>query len=661
MRMYDIKNEKDSIDILAEEISSILTECFASDGMLMESDLSNSQIEILFRTLAAERNAGTSIQSQTKNNIATIGKALGVPKKMAIKVQTTLKDLTKKLESNEMVQKAESGASWAIDKLDNKVAIAQKKAREALENTEGGEKFMSSLDSIGKYAKNNPKKTAFAIGALTAVTTFVTGGMGGPVTGLLIRGSLEMIKGEKFSSAVKKGAITAALGGAVGGIFGMASDQISDLVASAVANDAVPELEIIANEIQGYRTVSVKLTGTGGNYFNSMIMSPEYSDAFNDIMQEDPDLRDNDYLRKRAAQISKLDELFSEVEANTDQDELSSKIEKYKELGQESQEVYNDTIPLVNVANAASAGIAGGSAEAKANESVQLDEGPVDFAKRAARKAGIMDREKFTKEDLYKAWVDTGKPTDSDEIYNFLKKSPFRISKREFWDATAVYEKIPEDVLDLVQIIKKHGMEDAVLDLLSSEFKIKTKVSESILFEKDLADRDIKSFFLTLAKEYNATSRNSTENVNAHVKKWADQINKMEDKNQRIAMVKEIVNFLANRHGETEWKNVYKGVQKLIKDLEMDPNITLKAIQSINDGKVMEKAMFYVCNKLLSECNMSWSNLHTRPITEGTMVRFRPILLQRKALMEDIFIDLINFEKIHNNRQYLQLGRYKKD
>jgi hypothetical protein len=75
---------------------------------------------------------------------------------------------------------------------------------------------MAAIDKLGQYARANPGKTAFAIGTLTAIAAFATGPAGGAVAGQVLRAATELLKGEQLSSALGKGAKSAAIGGLVG-------------------------------------------------------------------------------------------------------------------------------------------------------------------------------------------------------------------------------------------------------------------------------------------------------------------------------------------------------------------------------------------------------------------------------------------------------------
>lgn len=93
-------------------------------------------------------------------------------------------------------------------------------------------KTMAIVDQLGQYAKANPGKTAFVIGALTAVAAFAAGPAGGAVAGQVLRGAVELLKGEKLSTAVGKGIKTAAFGYLTGSVL----DAIGDWFRSWTMN-----------------------------------------------------------------------------------------------------------------------------------------------------------------------------------------------------------------------------------------------------------------------------------------------------------------------------------------------------------------------------------------------------------------------------------------
>jgi hypothetical protein len=123
-------------------------------------------------------------------------------------------------------------------------------------------KTMAVIDQLGQYARANPGKTAFVIGALTAVAAFSTGPAGGAVAGQVLRGAVELLKGENLSTAVGKGAKSAAIGGALGAGITALGDYFGNI-------------EVVARQIPGYTQLtqlgfhrtSIRIGGNNPGFF----------------------------------------------------------------------------------------------------------------------------------------------------------------------------------------------------------------------------------------------------------------------------------------------------------------------------------------------------------------------------------------------------------
>ena len=101
--------------------------------------------------------------------------------------------------------------------------------------TEKFPKLAKNISAVGEWAKANPKKTAAVVGVLTAIASLATGPIGGAIAGQILRGTSELLKGEKLSTAVGKSAKSAALGGlvglgaeAIGDMFNQGAEYIKD-------------------------------------------------------------------------------------------------------------------------------------------------------------------------------------------------------------------------------------------------------------------------------------------------------------------------------------------------------------------------------------------------------------------------------------------------
>jgi hypothetical protein len=129
-------------------------------------------------------------------------------------------------------------------------------------------KTMATVDQLGQYAKANPGKTAFVIGALTAVAAFAGGPAGGAVAGQVLRGAVELLKGEKLSTAVGRGVKA----GAYGFLAGMGVKELGEYLGA---------VEVVKENIPGYTGLAkIKFmregTGTPFQYIEGTIPSKLY-------------------------------------------------------------------------------------------------------------------------------------------------------------------------------------------------------------------------------------------------------------------------------------------------------------------------------------------------------------------------------------------------
>jgi uncharacterized membrane protein (Fun14 family) len=111
------------------------------------------------------------------------------------------------------------------------------------------------LTNLGTWAKENPGKTAAVVGVLTVLGGIAGGPIGGAIAGQALRGSMELIKGEKLSTAIGKGAKTAA----IGALTGFALEKVKEVIADLLPADIQT---LFFNAKQGTIDVS-KLKGMG--------------------------------------------------------------------------------------------------------------------------------------------------------------------------------------------------------------------------------------------------------------------------------------------------------------------------------------------------------------------------------------------------------------
>ena len=110
----------------------------------------------------------------------------------------------------------------------------------------------------------------------------------------------------------------------------------------------------------------------------------------------------------------------------------------------------------------------------------------------------------------------------------------------------------------------------------------------------------------------------TTQNINNYVKQAAQAINQATDKNQKIALTKELVNSMADRQGTPEWNNAVKGVEGIIKRAGTDAGFANQAVNNLRSGKTMSEAWrIYFANKLVEAVGLTWKDLGISVLQEG--------------------------------------------
>jgi hypothetical protein len=116
----------------------------------------------------------------------------------------------------------------------------------------------------------------------------------------------------------------------------------------------------------------------------------------------------------------------------------------------------------------------------------------------------------------------------------------------------------------------------------------------------------------------NKSQQQTTQNINNYVKQAAQAINQATDKNQKIALTKELVNSMADRQGSPEWNNAVKGVEGIIKRAGTDPGFASAAVNNLRSGKTMSEAWrIYFANKLVEAVGLTWKDLGLSVLKEG--------------------------------------------
>lgn len=305
------------------------------------------------------------------------------------------------------------------------------------------------LTGLGTWMKENPGKSAAIIGVLTAMASLAGGPVGGAIAGQVLRGSAELIKGEKLSTAVGKGIKTAALGYLSGKAFEILGKYVGGMRAESLpvpgAEDAgLEQVSYGASKTLSAPGVYSKETVQGFN----VTVFPQEKEAIEEAMRM---IRDG-----QSGGFDSLQELGRYIHST----EYKSAI---KDLlaGARADQLANDGLlkwidGMAKAGQALSQGaVAGGMATSDSKkESVYyqtrplsegqvfilfdhveaysrvefITEGPLDALKKAgsavakgAQWIGKQATEKITSAKLLASWKLEGSPTDSEELAKFLK------------------------------------------------------------------------------------------------------------------------------------------------------------------------------------------------------------------------------------------------
>jgi hypothetical protein len=148
--------------------------------------------------------------------------------------------------------------------------------------------------------------------------------------------------------------------------------------------------------------------------------------------------------------------------------------------------------------------------------------------------------------------------------------------------------------------------------------------------------------------------KQTTQNMNQYIQKAAQTINATQDKNQKIALTKELVNYMADRKGYPEWDNGLATVQQVIKKGNVDPNFANAALNKMKAGQTMAEAwkIFYI-NKLLESVKLSWKDVGLSVLKESTSKNY--IIVESKYLkLNNVFESIVEAAKGQSIQDYLQ-------
>lgn len=111
------------------------------------------------------------------------------------------------------------------------------------------------------------------------------------------------------------------------------------------------------------------------------------------------------------------------------------------------------------------------------------------------------------------------------------------------------------------------------------------------------------------AKAPGQAQRQTSQNINNYVRGLAQTLNAEPNKAKKMALAKELVNFMADRKDYPEWQNAVATAQQIIKRGIADPNFSNSAINRLKAGQMMEAWQVYWINKLLESIGFTFKDL----------------------------------------------------
>jgi uncharacterized protein Smg (DUF494 family) len=222
------------------------------------------------------------------------------------------------------------------------------------------------------------------------------------------------------------------------------------------------------------------------------------------------------------------------------------------------------------------------------NESVLVE---FDFIKRKLKrfgqKTGLLDKDKATFNDLMQAWQSYGEPNDADEIAGILSDLGF--TRREVYKAFKLVgidlkDSIDQEVYDLFKVVQDNSLQPYVLKFLKKFYPkdvAKKSLTESVSLTAD-------SINLILTNLIKISSQRSARPVEMeYLYNWAKEI-KSSNKDDKVQLVREIVNFLSDRSNSDDWEKYHPIVTKTLRQANLDPSILKSALINIKQGNAYQ-------------------------------------------------------------------------
>ena len=215
---------------------------------IFEQTLDAKQIDTIFTN--AEK-----VAIDSGDNKTALGKAGQVVGAQAKKLQDQIDQLLKAAQD-----------SGPVKNFDAQFEKLKANLKTKLEGNPMGQKIMTMVDGYADFAKGNPAKAAFVIGAMTSVLAFASGGIvSGAAIGFFLRLANNTLKGDKLSTAVGKGIKGAAIGALAGALGDALGDAEASEMIDGVSTDDAAEVSasVDSEEVKAAMDADVDADGGG--------------------------------------------------------------------------------------------------------------------------------------------------------------------------------------------------------------------------------------------------------------------------------------------------------------------------------------------------------------------------------------------------------------
>jgi hypothetical protein len=134
--------------------------------------------------------------------------------------------------------------------------------------------------------------------------------------------------------------------------------------------------------------------------------------------------------------------------------------------------------------------------------------------------------------------------------------------------------------------------------------------------------------------------KQTTQNINNYVRSVAASLNAETDRAKKIALTKELINFMADRKGYPEWQNAFGTVKAILQRNRAGGNM-LRALQ--NGTRLAEAWQVYFINKLIESVSLTWEDLGLVLLKENKSNKY--VIAESKFYkLNVIFESIINEE-----------------